>query len=201
MTVDNQLIMMEKYRLTAEEALLIELLFLASIEEGHSEYLVKYLSMPITRTDLRDLLCSLQNKGIITKQYKIPEKGQGFDPECVIFNQNFLHNYRKFSGDLGTEFYMTYPHNGIINGIEVPLNNWAKRFKTEEEFYYAYGKSIGWKLDKHNEVLELVKWAKDNNCNLLNMNMADFVVSKIWQNIAELKNGDSVMRFDTIKSI
>lgn len=159
MTVDNQLIMMEKYRLTAEEALLIELLFLASIEEGHSEYLVKYLSMPITRTDLRDLLCSLQNKGIITKQYKIPEKGQGFDPECVIFNQNFLHNYRKFSGDLGAEFYMTYPHNGIINGIEVPLNNWAKRFKTEEEFYYAYGKSIGWKLDKHNEVLELVKWA------------------------------------------
>lgn len=201
MTVDNQLIMMEKYRLTAEEALLIELLFLASIEEGHSEYLVKYLSMPITRTDLRDLLCSLQNKGIITKQYKIPEKGQGFDPECVIFNQNFLHNYRKFSGDLGAEFYMTYPHNGIINGIEVPLNNWAKRFKTEEEFYYAYGKSIGWKLDKHNEVLELVKWAKDNNCNLLNMNMADFVVSKIWRNIAELKNGDSVMRFDTIKSI
>lgn len=201
MTVDNQLIMMEKYRLTAEEALLIELLFLASIEEEHSEYLVKYLSMPITRTDLRDLLCSLQNKGIITKQYKIPEKGQGFDPECVIFNQNFLHNYRKFSGDLGAEFYMTYPHNGIINGIEVPLNNWAKRFKTEEEFYYAYGKSIGWKLDKHNEVLELVKWAKDNNCNLLNMNMADFVVSKIWQNIAELKNGDSVMRFDTIKSI
>lgn len=201
MTVDNQLIMMEKYRLTAEEALLIELLFLASIEEGHSEYLAKYLSMPITRTDLRDLLCSLQNKGIITKQYKIPEKGQGFDPECVIFNQNFLHNYRKFSGDLGAEFYMTYPHNGIINGIEVPLNNWAKRFKTEEEFYYAYGKSIGWKLDKHNEVLELVKWAKDNNCNLLNMNMADFVVSKIWQNITELKNGDSVMRFDTIKSI
>ena len=201
MTVDNQLIMMEKYRLTAEEALLIELLFLASIEEGHSEYLVKYLSMPITRTDLRNLLCNLQNKGIITKQYKIPEKGQGFDPECVIFNQNFLHNYRKFSGDLGAEFYMTYPHNGIINGIEVPLNNWAKRFKTEEEFYYAYGKSIGWKLDKHNEVLELVKWAKDNNCNLLNMNMADFVVSKIWQNIAELKNGDSVMRFDTIKSI
>lgn len=192
---------MEKYRLTAEEVLLIDLLFLASIEEGHKEYLVKYFTMPVTRTDLRDLLLSLQAKGIITKQYKVPDKGQKFDPECVIFNQNFLNNYRKFSGDLGAEFLMTYPHNGLINGIEVPLNNWAKKFSTEEEFYYAYGKSIGWKQDKHEEVLELIRWAKDNNCNLLNMNIADFMISKIWQNISELKNGDGTMRFDTIKSI
>lgn len=192
---------MEKYRLTAEEVLLIDLLFLASIEEGHKEYLVKYFTMPVTRTNLRDLLLSLQAKGIITKQYKVPDKGQKFDPECVIFNQNFLNNYRKFSGDLGAEFLMTYPHNGLINGVEVPLNNWAKKFSTEEEFYYAYGKSIGWKQDKHNEVLELIRWAKDNNCNLLNMNIADFMISKIWQNISELKNGDGTMRFDTIKSI
>lgn len=192
---------MEKYRLTAEEVLLIDLLFLASIEEGHKEYLGKYFTMPITRTNLRDLLLSLQAKGIITKQYKVPDKGQKFDPECVIFNQNFLNNYRKFSGDLGAEFLMTYPHNGLINGVEVPLNNWAKKFSTEEEFYYAYGKSIGWKQDKHNEVLELIRWAKDNNCNLLNMNIADFMISKIWQNITELKNGDGTMRFDTIKSI
>lgn len=192
---------MEKYRLTAEEVLLIDLLFLASIEEGHKEYLVKYFTMPVTRTNLRDLLLSLQAKGIITKSYKVPDKGQKFDPECVVFNQNFLNNYRKFSGDLGAEFLMTYPHNGVINGVEVPLNNWAKKFSTEEEFYYAYGKSIGWKQDKHNEVLELIRWAKDNNCNLLNMNIADFMISKIWQNIAELKNGDGIMRFDTIKSI
>lgn len=86
---------MEKYRLTAEEVLLIDLLFLASIEEGHKEYLVKYFTMPVTRTNLRDLLLSLQAKGIITKQYKVPDKGQKFDPECVIFNQNFLNNYRK----------------------------------------------------------------------------------------------------------
>lgn len=85
--------MMEKYRLTAEEVLLIDLLFLASIEEGHKEYLVKYFTMPVTRTDLRDLLLSLQAKGIITKSYKVPDKGQKFDPECVVFNQNFLNNY------------------------------------------------------------------------------------------------------------
>lgn len=201
MTVDNQLIMMEKYRLTAEEVLLIDLLFLASVEEGHKEYLVKYFTMPVTRTDLRDLLISLQNKGIITKQYKIPDKGQKFDPECVIFNQNFLNNYRKFSGDLGAEFFMEYPSVAIINGVEAPLKNYAKKFTTEEEFFYAYGKAIGWKQSKHEEILELLKWAKDNNCNLLNMNIADFVISKMWNSVEELKDGEGTMSFSPTVSI
>ena len=84
--------MMEKYHLTAEESLVIELLFLASIEEGHSEYLVKYFTIQIDRTELRDILISLQDKGIIVKSYKIPSKGQKFDIVAVEFNKNFLHN-------------------------------------------------------------------------------------------------------------
>ena len=193
--------MMEKYRLTAEETLLIDLLFLASIEEGHKEYLIKYLNMPVEKSGLGDLLVSLQNKGVITKQYKIPAKGQRFDPEALEFNKNFLHNYRKFSGELGVEFFSEYPTVAIIDGKEVPLKNYAKKFSTEEEFYYAYGKAIGWKLDKHKEVLELIKWAKDNNCNLLNMNIADFVISKMWRSVEELKDGNGVMSFNYIKSI
>ena len=192
---------MEKYRLTAEEILLIDLLFLASIEEGHKEYLIKYLNMPVEKSGLGDLLVSLQNKGIITKQYKIPAKGQRFDPEALEFNKNFLHNYRKFSGELGIEFFNEYPTVAIIDGKEVPLKNYAKKFSTEEEFYYAYGKAIGWKLDKHKEVIEFIKWAKDNNCNLLNMNIADFVISKMWRSIEELKNGNGVMSFNYVKSI
>lgn len=193
--------MMEKYRLTAEETLLIDLLFLASIEEGHKEYLVKYLNMPIEKSGLVDLLVSLQNKGIITKKYKIPAKGQRFDPEALEFNKNFLHNYRKFSGELGIEFFKEYPSIAIIDGKEVPLKNYAKKFSTEEEFYFAYGKAIGFKLDNHKEVIEIIKWAKDNNCNLLNMNIADFVISKMWRSIDELKNGNGVMTFNYVKSI
>lgn len=193
--------MMEKYKLTAEESLLIELLFLASIEEGHKEYLVKYFTMPIDRSELRDMLISLQNKGIIVKSYKVPNKGQVFDPESVEFNKNFLHNYRKFSGELGVEFFKEYPSVAIINGIEAPLKNYAKKFSSEEDFYFAYGKSIGWKESTHKEVIDLLKWAKDNNCNLLNMNIADFVISKMWNSIKELKDGDAVMRFDTIKAV
>lgn len=192
---------MEKYLLTSEELLLIDLLFLASIEEGHSEYLVKYYSLPIKSTSLRELLLNLQDKGIISKQYKIPKEGEEFDPESVIFNKNFLNNYKKFSGDLGKEFYDTYPHNGIINGVEVPLNNWSKKFKSMDELFFAYGKAIGWKDEKHKKVLELIAWAKERSCNLLNMNIADFIVSKIWENIEELKNGDGAMQFNPIVSI
>ena len=200
-SLTNQLLMMEKYHLTAEESLVIELLFLASIEEGHSEYLVKYFTIQIDRTELRDILISLQDKGIIVKSYKIPSKGQKFDPEAVEFNKNFLHNYRKFSGELGQEFFKEYPSIAIINGNEAPLKNYAKKFNSEEDFYFHYGKAIGWKLENHLEVIELIKWAKDNNCTLLNMNIADFTISKMWRSIKELKEGDGVMQFDTTKEI
>ena len=195
--LSNQLAMMERYCLTAEESLLIELLFLASIEEKHDEYLIKYFNLPIDKSDLRDLLFSLQNKGIINKSYKIPAKGVKFDPEAVEFNKNFLHNYRKYSGELGIEFFKEYPIIGLIKGIEVPLKNYAKKFNSEEELYFQYGKNIGWKLDKHKEVIELIRWGKENKTNLLTMNIADFVISKMWESLKELKEGDNLLTFDT----
>lgn len=189
---------MEKYGLTAEELLVIDLLFRASIEEGHSELLVKYFTMSVNRSELRDLLESLQDKGIIVKSYKIPAKGQKFDPEAVEFNKNFLHNYRKFSGELGLEFFNEFPSIALIGGVEAPLKNYAKKFNSEEDFFYQYGKSIGWKQDKHEEIIELIRWGKENDCRLLNMNIADFVISKMWNSIAELKNGDGMMHFDSV---
>lgn len=201
LSVENQLILMEKYSLTAEEVLLIDLLFLASAEERHADCLLKYFSIPIERSELRKLLISLQSKGIISKQYNIPEKGKSFDPECVIFNKNFLNSYKKFSGELGYELLTTYPSNGIINGEPVPLNNWAKKFNNIEDFCYAYGKSIGWKSEQHKKVLELIEWAKSTSCNLLNMNIADFMMSQIWKNIEELKDGKSTITFNPIQSV
>lgn len=193
--------MMEKYNLTAEEALFIDLLFLASIEEGHSEYLVKYFNLSINKTSLRDLLLNIQDKGIITKKYKVPNKGEKFDPEAIEFNKNFLHSYRKFSGELGIEFFQEYPSIAIINGTEAPLKNYAKKFPTEEAFYYQYGKIIGWNISKHREIINLIKWAKNTSCNLLNMNIADFVISKMWNSIQELKDGKGVMTFDYTTSL
>lgn len=194
--------MMEQYRLTAEELLMIELLFIAQPEEGHGEFLTKYLGLPITKTRLRTILLSLQTKGIITKKYKVPKAGQKFDPETVIFNENFMRNYRKYSGELGQELWDAYPPIGIINGKEYDMRNFAKRFFTEDEMFFRYGKNIGWSKDKHKEVLELIDWAKKNKCNLLNKNIADFIISKSWESIKAFKEGHfDEMVFDTITEL
>lgn len=192
---------MEKYRLTAEEFMLIELLFLASIEEDHPEFLGKYMNIPTDKTDLRELLLSLQDKGIILKSYKIPNKGQKFDPQSIEFNNNFLNYYRKFSGELGSEFFDVYPSIAIIGGNEAPLKNYGKKFNSENEFFFQYGKNIGWSSKRHQEIIELIKWAKENNCRLLNMNIADFVISKMWTSIKELKDGQGTMNFDNLDMI
>ena len=40
------------------------------------------------------------------------------------------------------------------------LKNYAKKFPTEEEFFYAYGRAIGWKQSKHEEILGLYDKSK-----------------------------------------
>ena len=193
---------MERYKLTPEEVLMIDLLFLAQPEENHKEFLTRYLGLPITKHGLRDVLLSLQAKEVITKAYKVPEVGKTFDPESVIFNENFMHNYRKFSGDLGAELWEAYPAIAIINGKEYSMKNYAKRFTTEEDLFFRYGKNIGWKLSKHREVIDLVNWAKQNKCNLINVNIADFVISKGWESIKVFKEGTyDEMVFDTLTEL
>lgn len=190
---------MSKYSLTAEELFVIDLLFLASAEERHPEYLCEYIIN--SKINLREVLFSLQEKGIILKSWRLPNSGEPFDPETVVFNKNFISNYRKYSAELGIEFFNMYPSICIINGVEAPLKNFAKKFNSEEEFYFAYGKAIGWNPETHKKVLELVKWAKDNNCRLINMNICDFVISKMWQSIQELKDGGGTITFDNMHTI
>ena len=70
------------------------------------------------------------------------------------------------------------------------MRNWAKYFNSEDEFYYAYGRAIGFNTEKHKEVLELIEWSKKNGGFGLNMNIGAFVVSKMWLSIKEYKEGD-----------
>ena len=133
---------MTRYGLNAEELFIIELLLLANSELRHSEYLCKYLEA--SKCDLRSILVSLQNKNVILKSYKVPDKGSTFDPETVPFSKNFLTGHMKCSNELGYEFWRTYPSICVINGVEAPLKNFAKKFNSEDEFFFAYGKSIGW---------------------------------------------------------
>ena len=51
------------------------------------------------------------------------------------------------------------------------------------------------------ELEELIKWAKDNDANLLVVNIADFVISELWRNIEKQKNGDGILYFDNTMDI
>lgn len=190
---------MDRFSLTAEEYLLIELIFLA-IESDSNDPLYAYYKLPIEHTGLFEALINLQNKGVILKSCKF-EKGKPFDRSIVQFNELFLRNYRKSSGELGEELFRAYPNEAVIQGQSVPLKNWAKKFKSEEELFFQYGKSIGWNPDKHKHVLELIQWSKNNDLFGLNMNFGDWVVSKMWESIEAHKDGEGAITFDTLTSV
>lgn len=189
MEIENKIKLMRDYNLTIEEEFILELLFLASEEENHSKYLIEYYNYS-KQPSLRNILLSLQDKKLICKSYKIPEAGTTIDVRDIRFNENFVKNYMKYSGQLGQEFLMHYPHRLLINGVSYDIANFAKKFNSEEEFYYAYGKNISWNKEKHKKVIELIDWAKTQR-NLINCNICDFVISKAWERLEEVKNGNN----------
>lgn len=200
LTLKDSLEILDYYTLNAEELLVVYLLFLASAEEDHSEYLLKYYSptSKIQKTPLKSILVSLQEKGIIKKSYKIPS-GE-FDPESIDFNENFLKKYMKYSGELAKDLLKNYPSYITINGRTYDISNYAKKFNSEEEFCFAYGKAIGWKQEAHEKVLTILKWATESGKVQLG-NICDFVISKQWTRLEEAKDNNYNLTFDPTTSL
>ena len=194
-TIENELVLLEKYGLTAEELFVIKLLFLA-VEENQTSYLVKYLS--VNREIFRDVLHSLQNKGVILKSYKIPEKGEKFDPTEIEYNKNFVKNIFKCSFEMGNELFAHYPQFTIINGQTVPLRSVSKKYDSLEDAFFAYGKAIRFNEEAHNEVIRLVDWAKENN--VLNCSLCNFIVDQKWRDLQCIEDGSvGNINYDTVK--
>lgn len=187
-SLDNELDLMIKYDLSEQELMIIKLIFLA--QENKKEYLIKYFTHK-DHSILKDVLISLQDKGIILKSYKIPNKGDNFIPEDVDFNKVFLKNYLQYSNDLGMELFQNYPAFTVINGRTFSLKNITKVFKSLEDFCFTYGKSIKFNLEKHEEVMELLEYAKSTN--FINFNICEFVVSQKWEEIKILREGGELM--------
>ena len=183
LSFDREIELMTKYQIFPEELLLIKLVFLA--QEGHPEYLSKYFSQMPLKGAPRDTILSLQEKGIINKSYKIPEKGKTFNPLDIDFNKNFMKSYLQHSYDMGMELFMNYPPYMIINGKQFSLRNIAKSFKNLDDFAYAYGKAIRFDVEKHKEIMELLEWAKE--ANILNFGIIEFITSLKWLELKELK--------------
>ena len=92
----------------------------------------RFLRIPENdRGDFRNILVSLQNKGIINKSYNIPQKGEEFKPEEIPINKNLIKYFHKDSFDMGLELFEEYPQFGSINGKEIiELVRWAKEQTT-----------------------------------------------------------------------
>ena len=201
MQLDTILNITTKYNLTGEELLLVYLTFIAQTENGNPEENRIYFKRWYDgggKERLRDLFNSLKDKGIIKKNYN----PSVYDPDEIEFNQNFIKQYFKLTGELGKELWSKYPDEIYINGKYVSLKNISKRFISLDQFYFWYASTIGHSIEKHNQIIQILDWAKSNE--LIHISIIEFVASQKWLEFKSMKeNGikGSAHTYDVYDSV
>lgn len=66
------------------------------------------------------------------------------------------------------------------------LKNISKKFYSLDEFYFYYSASIGHNPEKHKEVMEILRWAKEKN--LINFGILEFCASQKWIQLKEMRD-------------
>ena len=188
--IENELLMLERYNLTPEEWLVTRLLILANVDEGNAGPLKRYLQIPGINS-FRDTLIDLQKKGVIKQTYRIPKSGERFIPEDVDLNKVFMKQFYKCSGILGQELFLEYPEYIISGGVRYILNNITKNYNSLEELYYDYGRIIKFNPETHKEIMELLRFGKENN--LISYGICEFIKSMKWITIKKMKEDDSYL--------
>ena len=200
MELNNELSILEKYKLTPNELMTIKTLLLA--QDNENEYVIRFNKiLDLSGFKYRDLLISLQNKSIITKATKIPNSGETLILDNIYINKGFIKDFYKSSLIMGKELLDMYPMFGNIGDSVVPLKGIAKKFDSVEDFSRFYGKCIKWNPETHSKILNLIKWAK-NNTTFLNCSISSFCINQFWNELEALKNGDiSNVNFNAVKLV
>lgn len=194
----QQLIFCEKYKIDANQLLLLEIILLA--QEDEDPEIVQLYFQSKVKGNLSEQLTKLQEVGVINKSYKLPKKGERLDLYNIPINRNLVKDFYKCSFELGKELFEEYPQFGFINGQAVGIRGVSKKFDSLEDFYRFYGKTIRWKQETHNHIIELVKWANENN--ILCISLCNFVIDHKWEELEALKNGDLAnTNFEAIKVV
>lgn len=195
LTLENELCLLEKYKLTPTELFTIKLILLAK-EDGEYGWLQRYVQI----IKLRDVLVSLQEKGIILKSWKLPKEGQQLIVEDITFNQNFQKQYFRASFKMGEELFNVYPQSTIVNGQIYNLKRVSRKFDSLEDAFTKYAKYIHNNPEIHQEVIELVKWGIDNGYNFTTLD--SFIVDNSWMAIKAMKEGNGInVNTEAIKMI
>ena len=195
LTLENELCLLEKYKLTPTELFTIKLILLAK-EDGEYKWLQRYVQI----IKLRDILVSLQEKGIILKSWKLPKEGQQLIVEDITFNQNFQKQYFRASFEMGEELFNIYPQSTIVNGQIYNLKRVSRKFDSLEDAFAKYAKYIHNSPEIHQKVIELVKWGIDNGYNFTTLD--SFIVDNSWMAIKAMKEGNGInVNTEAIKMI
>ena len=200
LNLEEEISILSKYRITPNELTFIKTLLILQDEENEDLFKDYIESLYVCNVKLREVLISLQKKEIMLKSYKIPSEGESFDPYSIPFNKNFIKNLYKSSFELGKELFEIYPQMTVINGSLVTLRGVSKHFDSLEACYFRYGKAIGWNQERHEKVLDLIKWAKERD--IIKQSLSSFVINNSWLDLEAIRNGDSGnYNFDTIKAL
>lgn len=160
-------------------------MLLLAKEEDIQDTIYRYFKLPEeSRGSILEMLENLQKKGIILSTYKLPKKGEKFNPLDVPLSQNFQNHFFKASYDLGKDLYDHYPTSTVVNGIEYKLRRISKKFDSLEDAFRTYGKYIRWSQKTHDHIIELIEWGKANNYQFTTLD--DFIVDNDWLNIESL---------------
>lgn len=196
--LENEISVLTKYRITPNELMFVRTLLILQDEKNENLFKDYIESLYVCGIKLRDVILSLQEKGIIIKSFQIPSEGSSFDPYSIPFNKIFIKSLYKCSFELGKELFEEYPQMTIINGSMVTLRGVSKHFNSLEDCYFRYGRNIGWNEERHKQVIELVKWGKENN--LIQQSLSSFVINNAWLDLAAIKDNGSI-NYDAIKII
>lgn len=184
LSIEREIDFLIHYNLTPDELFLMKLIWYA--QDGHDEYFSEYFSENTLTLGLRSTMLSLQKKGIINSTYEVPEDGEILNPRDVDFNQNVIKTFLKHSLELGFELFEIYPVEIVVEGRQFDMRNFAKVYKSFDEMCFAYGKEIKFNPKKHQEILELVEWGKENN--LITNNISSFIICHQWEYLEHLRD-------------
>lgn len=193
--IDNELCLLERYKLSPTELFTIRVILLAK-EEGEYEWLQRYAQIQ----KLRPLIESLQEKGIILKSWKLPKEGSQLIVENIPFNQNFQKQFFRASFEMGQELFESYPQSTIVNGSLYNLKRVSKHFDSLEQAFLKYSKYIKNNPETHQHIIELIRWGIDNGYNFSTLD--SFIIDNSWLAIEALKNGEGInVNTEAIKMI
>lgn len=108
--------------------------------------------------------------------------GEGDKASDYVITEKFNHIFLSNHFIAADEFWSLYPGYVRINGQNVPLTNMDKY-----AFANIYAERIDYLVDEHKEVMLDLKFGRDNN--LIVSNIEKFVRSESWTKIREIRVG------------